>query len=79
MTAAAGPVAALTAFALEVPEAEACVGELRARHDPSCALGVQAHITVLYPFMAPSAIARSPPAFLPTRPTAACIRTSCRT
>lgn len=56
MTAAAGPVAALSAFALNVPEAEACVGELRARYDPSCALGVPAHITVLYPFMAPSAI-----------------------
>ena len=56
MTAAAGPVAALSAFALEVPVAEACVGELRARYDPSCALGVPAHITVLYPFMTPSAI-----------------------
>jgi 2'-5' RNA ligase len=50
------PATSLSAFAVHVPEAEACVGELRARHDPSCALGVPAHVTILYPFMEPSAI-----------------------
>ena len=56
MTTAGGPVPPHSAFALNVPEAEACVAGLRARYDPSCALGVPAHITILYPFMAPSAI-----------------------
>ncbi len=56
MTAAAGAGPFLSAFALNVPEAEPCVGDLRARFDPSCALGVPAHITILYPFMEPSKI-----------------------
>lgn len=56
MTAAGGPVPPHTAFAINVPEAEACVAELRARYDPLCALGAPAHITILYPFMEPSAI-----------------------
>lgn len=56
MTAAAGRATSLSAFAVHVPEAEACVGDLRARYDPSCALGVPAHVTTLYPFMEPSAI-----------------------
>ena len=34
-----------------VPEAEAAVGELRRRYDSSAALGVPAHITVLFPFL----------------------------
>jgi 2'-5' RNA ligase len=41
-----------TAFAVLVPEAEEHVAHLRARHDPSAALGAQAHVTILYPFMA---------------------------
>jgi 2'-5' RNA ligase len=45
-----------TAFAVLVPEAEPYVGELRARYDPSAALGAAAHITVLYPFMPPEMI-----------------------
>ncbi len=39
-----------------VPEAEALVGALRERHDPSARLGVPAHVTVLYPFIAPERI-----------------------
>lgn len=34
-----------------MPEAEGAVGELRRRHDSSAALGVPAHITVLFPFL----------------------------
>jgi hypothetical protein len=34
-----------------VPEAEPVVGELRARHDPAAAVGVPAHVTILYPFV----------------------------
>ena len=40
-----------SAFLVRVPEAESLVGELRRRFDPSAALGVPVHITVLYPFM----------------------------
>ncbi len=39
-----------------VPEAEAVVGELRARLDPTAAAGVPAHVTVLYPFAPPSTL-----------------------
>lgn len=39
-----------------VPEAEPLVGALRGRHDPSARLGVPAHVTVLYPFVAPDRI-----------------------
>jgi 2'-5' RNA ligase len=42
-----------SAFAVIVPDAEPYVGRLRARHDPSAALGAEAHITILYPFMSP--------------------------
>ena len=41
-----------TALIVRVPQAEALVGDLRARFDASAALGVPAHITVLFPFMA---------------------------
>ena len=40
-----------TALIVEVPEAEAQVGELRLEHDSSAALGVPAHITILFPFV----------------------------
>ncbi|MEP6873925.1 MAG: 2'-5' RNA ligase family protein [Burkholderiales bacterium] len=40
-----------SAFIVHVPEAEACVGELRKRFDASVHLGVPAHITILVPFM----------------------------
>jgi 2'-5' RNA ligase len=39
-----------TALIVEVPEAEAQVGELRLQHDSSAARGVPAHITILFPF-----------------------------
>src|SRR5437868_3949536 len=39
-----------------VPEAEFLVGSFRERHDPSAALGVPAHITLLYPFKPPAQI-----------------------
>ncbi len=41
-----------TALIVRVPQGEALVGDLRARFDASAALGVPAHITVLFPFMA---------------------------
>lgn len=45
-----------SALAIPVPAAEPVVGTFRARHDPSAAVGVPAHITVLYPFMPPEKI-----------------------
>lgn len=39
-----------------VPQAEGLVGGLRERFDASAQLGVPAHITVLFPFMAPQRI-----------------------
>ena len=48
-----------TALIVRVPEAEAHVASLRRRFDTSARLGVPAHITVLYPFMAPDQITRS--------------------
>src|SRR5436309_7743092 len=40
-----------TALIVEVPESERAVGELRLQHDSSAALGVPAHITILFPFV----------------------------
>ncbi len=48
-----------TAFVVLVPEAEACVGPLRKRFDPSALLGVPAHVTVLFPFISPEFISRT--------------------
>lgn len=45
-----------TALIVAVPEAEVCVGGLRARFDASSRLGVPAHITILAPFMPPQRI-----------------------
>ena len=45
-----------SAFIVRVPETEPHVASLRERYDPSARLGVPAHITVLYPFMAPDRI-----------------------
>lgn len=45
-----------SAFGVRVPEAEACVGALRERFDPSAKLGAPAHITILVPFMPPQHI-----------------------
>ena len=47
---------AKSAFIVRVPEAEPCVGALRERFDPSARLGVPAHVTVLFPFMAPDLV-----------------------
>lgn len=45
-----------TALVVPIPEAEPRVGALRAAFDPSAHYGVVAHVTVLYPFLAYSAI-----------------------
>jgi hypothetical protein len=45
-----------TALVFLVPEADALVAPFRDRHDPSSAAGMPAHITLLYPFLPPSAI-----------------------
>lgn len=47
---------ARTALVVEVPEAEPVVGEWRARHDPSAAVGMPAHVTVLYPWLPADAV-----------------------
>jgi len=47
---------AQSALVVTVPEAEAHVAHLRARHDPVTALGMPAHVTLLFPFVAPDAI-----------------------
>jgi 2'-5' RNA ligase len=49
-------VAAESAFAVNVPEAEPLVAALRERFDPSAKLGVPAHITILYPFLPPEQV-----------------------
>lgn len=45
-----------TALIVAVPEAEAAVGALRLEHDSSAALGVPAHVTILFPFVPPERI-----------------------
>jgi 2'-5' RNA ligase len=45
-----------SALVILVPEAEALIGGLRDRHDPAARQGVPAHITLLYPFLAPEVI-----------------------
>ena len=42
-----------SALIIRVPEVEALVGAYRQRFDPSAAIGVPAHITLLYPFVDP--------------------------
>ena len=39
-----------------IPEAEARFGALRRQFDPQASLGVPAHITILFPFMAPELV-----------------------
>jgi 2'-5' RNA ligase len=43
----------LTAIVVPVPEVESRVGALRAALDPSAALGVPAHVTIMFPFLPP--------------------------
>ena len=50
------PMAAESAVLVPVPEAERAVGGHRDRLDRAAAWGVPAHVTVLYPFVAPPAI-----------------------
>ena len=45
-----------SALIIAVPEAEPLVKPFRDRRDPSAAVGVPAHITILYPFMLPHEI-----------------------
>ena len=40
-----------TALIVAVPEAEQAVAALRLQHDSSAALGVPAHLTILFPFL----------------------------
>ena len=49
-------MSAESALVLLVPEAEAPVKPFRDRHDPAAAIGMPAHITLLYPFRPPDAI-----------------------
>jgi 2'-5' RNA ligase len=46
----------LSCFVVLVPAAEALVGAARAEYDGSARRGLGAHITLLYPFMAPAQI-----------------------
>jgi 2'-5' RNA ligase len=45
-----------TALIVPVPACEPAVGRFRERYDPSAAVGVPAHVTLLYPFLAPGEI-----------------------
>lgn len=45
-----------TALIVAVPAAEPLVGRFREKYDSSAAVGVPAHVTLLYPFLAPGAI-----------------------
>lgn len=45
-----------TALIVAVPEAEPHVAELRLAHDRSAALGVPAHVTILFPFAPPELV-----------------------
>src|ERR1700754_3481477 len=45
-----------TALIVPIPEVEAAVGPHRARHDAAARWGVPAHVTALYPFVAPDAL-----------------------
>jgi 2'-5' RNA ligase len=47
---------AQAALVVLVPEAERLVGPFRARFDPSAAAGMPAHVTLLFPFIAPEAM-----------------------
>jgi len=45
-----------TALICRVPEAEAYIAHYRQRFDPSARRNVPAHVTILYPFMAPELV-----------------------
>ena len=48
-----------SALGVTVPEAEPWVKDLRERYDPTAAVGVPAHITVLFPFISPDLLTDS--------------------
>ena len=48
-----------SALVIPVPEAEPVVGDLRTRYDPTAPPGLPAHITVVYPYLHPSALTQS--------------------
>ena len=48
-----------TALICRVPEAERYIGHYRQRFDPSARRNVPAHVTILYPFMAPQLVSAS--------------------
>jgi len=43
-------------LAVLFPGLEGLLGEIRQRHDPAAAVGVPPHVTLIYPFLPPSAI-----------------------
>ena len=46
----------VSALWIDAPNADVLVAETRLAHDPSAAAGVPAHVTILYPFVAPETI-----------------------
>lgn len=50
---ASGPRAE-SALVIELPEVEPLVADIRLAHDPAAALGVPAHVTILFPFVPPA-------------------------
>ena len=65
MAAARWPVGT-SALVVTVPAAERAVGPWRLHYDPSAAAGMPAHVTVLFPWLAASAVdADVPTAQLP--------------
>jgi 2'-5' RNA ligase len=54
--ASTGQLCLQSAVLIPVPEAEPVIGQLRTRLDPAAGWGVPAHVTVLFPFVAPDAI-----------------------
>ena len=55
-----------SALIVAVPAAEPLVGRFREKFDSSAAVGVPAHVTLLYPFLAPDAVGASDVAALAT-------------
>ena len=47
-----------TALITRVPEAEKYIARYRDRYDPSARRNVPAHVTILYPFMAPTSVSQ---------------------
>lgn len=49
-------MSAQSALVIPIPDAERLVGTLREKHDPSAISGMEAHVTVLFPFADPARI-----------------------